>query len=269
MIWLKEYPRPEHLQVRWVKRRFSDDVIKGGEFGAVCKPRQSSHICVDRDTKEIAKAKFLITVSGREAVLEYSHPRVRRYNERHKIELGKLRLLFANPSRTLVDEVIWQEPNGEEIRRAAKTSWDAVEESPDLLNNLAELEKKYETLRRKEQGVLRRRLFGGRSEEKCGICGSAYPVELLVVAHIKKRSKCSDSEKRDIANVIPMCKFGCDDLFERRYVFVRNGKVTTSPRLPLTEPVRSYVKRIRNHRCRYWNKHSARYFRCHSEWAKR
>ena len=44
---------------------------------------------------------------------------------------------------------------------------------------------------------------------------------LLVAAHIKKRSYCTDEEKRDLSNIGMLnCKFGCDELYERGFISV-------------------------------------------------
>jgi hypothetical protein len=82
---------------------------------------------------------------------------------------------------------------------------------------------------RKEQAKLRRALFGGERVSVCGICGRSLPVDLLVAAHIKKRSRCTSDERRDAANVVmAMCKLGCDELFERGYLGVEDGKVVVA-----------------------------------------
>lgn len=71
---------------------------------------------------------------------------------------------------------------------------------------------------RTEQNFLRKYLFGNKKTCKCGICGESYPVSFLVAAHIKKRAHCTDEEKLDYKNIVmPMCKFGCDDLYEKGY----------------------------------------------------
>jgi hypothetical protein len=78
---------------------------------------------------------------------------------------------------------------------------------------------------RKEQAMLRKHLFGSQKHAECFVCGEEFPIELLVAAHIKPRSECSENEKRDLNNIVPMCLFGCDALFERRQVVVSDGKV--------------------------------------------
>lgn len=80
------------------------------------------------------------------------------------------------------------------------------------------LDTKRETLTRTEQSFLRKYLFQNQKVAKCGICGELFPVDLLITSHIKPRAKCSIEEKKDYKNiVIPMCCFGCDELYERGY----------------------------------------------------
>ncbi|QUQ68284.1 hypothetical protein [Kutzneria sp. CA-103260] len=74
---------------------------------------------------------------------------------------------------------------------------------------------------RTEQAPLRRSLVANRSVAPCALCGQEMPVELLVAAHIKKRSLCEDEEKRDLLNIgMLACKLGCDDFYELGYISV-------------------------------------------------
>lgn len=74
---------------------------------------------------------------------------------------------------------------------------------------------------RGEQAELRQRLFGGRDEAPCALCGEVYPVDLLVAAHIKQRAACTDDECRDLDNVaMAACLLGCDALYELGYITV-------------------------------------------------
>jgi len=102
------------------------------------------------------------------------------------------------------------------------------------LNLLDELDKKHQGLIRAEQGLLRKHVLGGKNHGVCVICGAKLPVELLVAAHIKPRAKCSNAEKRDWANVVPMCLLGCDALFERGRVAVVGGSLD----IRFDEPIR-------------------------------
>ena len=42
----------------------------------------------------------------------------------------------------------------------------------------------------------------------------------MVAAHIKPRSKCSTQERKNPNVVMPVCKVGCDDFFEKGYLIV-------------------------------------------------
>ncbi|KRF05534.1 hypothetical protein ASG89_20620 [Paenibacillus sp. Soil766] len=86
------------------------------------------------------------------------------------------------------------------------------------------------TKSRKEQTKLRRLLLKDRTSAGCVLCGEEKPADFLIAAHIKQRSKCTDSEKADIQNIgALMCK-PCDHLYEYRYVIVKEGVVTARSR---------------------------------------
>ena len=83
---------------------------------------------------------------------------------------------------------------------------------------------------RTEQRILREWLFDGKDTEDCALCGKRFIKLALVAAHKKKREECDDAERRDPHIVMPLCKFGCDFVYEERYVTVRNGTVETAER---------------------------------------
>ena len=39
-----------------------------------------------------------------------------------------------------------------------------------------------------------------------------------------------------------MCKFGCDDLFEKGYISVKDGRFIQLPKRPITEELEAYTK---------------------------
>ena len=138
------------------------------------------------------------------------------------------------------------------------------------LDSTQELDERRQALVRKEQSFLRRFLFKGATQAACGICGRLFPIDLLVAAHIKRRSECSHEEKLDYRhNVIPMCKFGCDDLFERGYVTVEDGVVRTLPRALASDTVREYVSQLDGRACPYWNAQSVVYFKWQRDHARK
>lgn len=130
---------------------------------------------------------------------------------------------------------------------------------------LDELDERRTVLTRTEQGFLREQLFGQQTVGGCGICGDQFPVEFLVAAHIKKRAECSADEKRDFNNIVmPMCRFGCDELFERGYVAVLGGQVVTKPLPKTTDRVQDHLHRISGRRCEFWGPDSKDYFAWHA-----
>ncbi|WP_226556632.1 helix-turn-helix domain-containing protein [Priestia aryabhattai] len=123
---------------------------------------------------------------------------------------------------------------------------------------------------RVEQGYLRKLLFGKRLYEKCACCGNLYHISHLYAAHIKKRSLCNVEEKLDSQIVMPMCKFGCDTLYEEGFIsvtskgkFIRLDKVTKKN---LTPPVESILQKLDGRECSYWNVNTAKYFEWHYQY---
>ena len=120
--------------------------------------------------------------------------------------------------------------------------------------------------RRTEQGLLRTILLSNRETEDCAICGSELPVDLLVIGHIRKRHSCSDDQKKDLANVMPICLLGCDRLFEGGYLHVNDAGVVCGP-LTATSPSRLHqvLKSLNGKSCGAFNDASAPFFKWHRE----
>ena len=129
---------------------------------------------------------------------------------------------------------------------------------------LDELETKVEVKVRKEQGYLRKKLFAGKQVANCAICSREMNIQFLVCAHIKKRSRCSDEEKRNLHNVVPMCKFGCDELFERGYIAVHERKIQVL-KDNNTEYVTQYLNNLSEKDCDIYNENNREFFKWHSE----
>jgi len=134
----------------------------------------------------------------------------------------------------------------------------------DALDSLLELDADRVVNSRLEQQKIRTLLFGNAPLGRCDICASEFPKELLVAAHIKRRSACSNEEKRDhTQNILSLCKFGCDELFERGFIVVKNGRVADGPTVATTDVVVRRVSFLRGKSVAKFNKHSAEYFRWH------
>lgn len=88
-----------------------------------------------------------------------------------------------------------------------------------------------EATTRNEHRILKAWLFAGKRQERCALCGEIYHVGSLVTAHKKRRADCSNEERIDPNIVMPLCQFGCDFLYERRYVVIEGGMVTLGKQL--------------------------------------
>jgi hypothetical protein len=108
---------------------------------------------------------------------------------------------------------------------------------------LGDLDRIAQVAQRIEQNYLRQVLFPDQTAT-CDLCGRAFTVEFLVAAHIKKRSACSEDERRDALNVVmAACKFGCDELYERGYVTVsESGSILLSDALALCQHAYLYAR---------------------------
>ncbi len=116
---------------------------------------------------------------------------------------------------------------------------------------------------RKEQRLLRQRLFGSDPIGCCAICGKEFPVQLIVAAHVKRRAECGDGERRDFHNVVAMCRMGCDELFERGIIAVDQGQVVVREAFPFTSIVKRYVASLRGRRCGAYSPDSEAFFDWH------
>ena len=164
-----------------------------------------------------------------------------------------------------------------ESARLMQQAWNREVEDQDAeyerieqeLAELGELDARREILVRTEQGFLRRHLFGADGAGTCALCGNEYPTSLLIAAHVKRRADCTDAERRDyVNNVVPMCVFGCDALFERGLLVVEDGIIRKGSRVPLTEAAREYVSRLVGRSCEIWSPANARYFEWHANRAE-
>lgn len=120
---------------------------------------------------------------------------------------------------------------------------------------------------RTEQQYLRKVLFGKRVIDKCCICGRSLPVGMLWAAHIKKRSVCTLDERKDFKNIVaPMCKLGCDELYEKKYLFVdSNGYVVIAKDISNYPDLNDYISGLAGKKCLVWNENNKKYFDWHSK----
>ena len=118
---------------------------------------------------------------------------------------------------------------------------------------------------RAEQSKLRKLLLGRGNS--CAVCGTKLPSDLLVAAHIKKRSECTDSEKGDLSNIAMLaCKLGCDALYEHGYLVVNKDGIVEAGKdsIPSNNYGELVSGRIGN-RCMAHGPTTEKYFSWHRE----
>lgn len=181
---------------------------------------------------------------------------------------------------TEINRVVDRKPNAnvQEFQVLSQDKSDAVLAYLDMLGNcyapvpdeptyeksvedpvFSQMEFKVEAVRRAEQAFLRKSLFPGDTAH-CAICSREFPVRFLVAAHIKRRSACTDDEKRDYANVVmPNCSFGCDELFGRGLIAVDdNGNYQVSPMMEYGDAAGQYLQDfIAGRSCDLWVQNEA------------
>jgi hypothetical protein len=124
-----------------------------------------------------------------------------------------------------------------------------------------------------EQGLLRKylidqSLLASNNGSKCQICNKYYPANLLIAAHVKKRSLCNDSEKLDIKNIAMLQCASCDKLFENGYIYISDmGKIEINQYASVTQDLHKELSQLSNNRCDYYDGSPSRlsYIQFHRE----
>lgn len=121
-----------------------------------------------------------------------------------------------------------------------------------------------QVLVRREQAKLRKKLLGGAAEAACALCGRVLPARLIRAAHIKRRSVASRQERLMMANVMPACLIGCDELFEHGYVYVTdNGTIAVSPKSNVTPDLAVVAKALEGRNVADHGPHRAPFYAWH------
>jgi len=123
---------------------------------------------------------------------------------------------------------------------------------------------------RREQRKLREYLLDGRDSAPCVICNGTFPKEFLVAAHLKKRAKCSEEERRDFDNIASlMCLTGCDALYENGYISIEDGLVVANKNKPSpSEKVERLIAQLAGSKVDDWNSQKDQYTAKHREYFK-
>ena len=118
-----------------------------------------------------------------------------------------------------------------------------------------------QTQSRKEQGILRGILFKSVSEAKCAICYRTFPTDIMSAAHIKPRSKCSTKERKNPNVVMPVCKVGCDDFFEKGYLIVdKDGVVRLNEKMTNSVELQTLLNSLTGNLCTHFNNKTKDFF---------
>ena len=137
-------------------------------------------------------------------------------------------------------------------------------EDPGFLVLGGDLDARVLTSVRREQRKLRAKMLGHASAATCAICGRTMPVNCIRTAHIKRRSLCSEQERRDEANVMAACTLGCDHLFELGYIYVDgDGEIKSAEQAAQTAALAEAASEIDGRRCTAHTALSAKYFDWH------
>jgi len=167
---------------------------------------------------------------------------------------------FFRYSESYSDEIFSLYP---EIERGAISSNTGLEEVKKEIQ-LQATEGTANVSTRLEHKYIVEHLFQGKKTGHCCICHKEYPRHLLVAAHIKKRSACSLEEKLDIENIaLPMCRLGCDPLFELGYLSAQDGVVIKHPSQEVTDGIREYIASVIGKPVKGWSRKNRKYFAWH------
>jgi hypothetical protein len=124
---------------------------------------------------------------------------------------------------------------------------------------------------RKEGGIFRKYLFSTNKSAPCHICGRQLPVDLLVAAHIKRRSSASDEERRNLRIVMSACRLGCDELFEKNYIQVGvSGAIEINDHMSsVTGDLKNFAQSLLGRTCTAFDEATADFFKWHRDHPRR
>ena len=83
----------------------------------------------------------------------------------------------------------------------------------------------------------------------------------MVAAHIKPRSKCSKSERKNPNVVMPVCKVGCDDFFEKGYLIVdQSGVIQINKEMQYSDELETVLSELTGKRCTHFSQETEDFF---------
>jgi len=125
------------------------------------------------------------------------------------------------------------------------------------------LEKLVARTQRQEQARLRKQRLGSAQSAPCDLCGRSFPVRYLRMAHIKKRSLCTDEEKLD-PNIVMTACVECDALFEaKEFIVDGDGAIKGVGATDVTTDLRSLLATLAGRKCGAFSTATRKYFEFH------
>ena len=165
-----------------------------------------------------------------------------------------------NISQDLQQIYDWEPPSS--ATSITIQNYDPLESLKNRLINMESSDTEATVKRRREQQILADILFLDKTEESCSICHKVMPTELLHAAHIKQRSECTKKEKTDPNIVMPLCKLGCDDLFEQGFILVDSkGRIKKNSNTLISKDLDLHLESLVELECTSFNKNTAPYFK--------
>jgi len=132
----------------------------------------------------------------------------------------------------------------------------------NLLDNLTSTDKTSSGGQsRKEQSLHREHHFSNKLTSKCSLCHRELPTTILHAGHIKPRRNCNEEERKDLNVTMPVCKLGCDDLFEKGYIYVdASGSIMINDTKVIPSELRNFLKIYDGKKCLHFNEETKDYF---------
>ncbi|WP_295664426.1 Helicase associated domain protein [uncultured Mucilaginibacter sp.] len=186
--------------------------------------------------------------------------RVGNYPPNHEARLRLLGFNFKGRGAMSSFDSNWKQMVAASLGYISQADFD---DQLSYLTMLGPTDVSIDTFRRVEHHGLQKALFNAGQTFECAFCGSYFPRGLMVAAHIKPRALCQHQERLDLNVVVPACKFGCDELFERGYISVQDGIILARNDLPSTPAVTDYINRLSGRTTPYFQERRRKYFEAH------
>jgi hypothetical protein len=189
------------------------------------------------DDPEISIEDFLISFSGRNAKWLFTE------------RLSETKEVTKQVEKSFVERINKQGP---EFKKKIKNA----------LKNMDETDRPGSRSKsRNEQGYLRAHIFSDKTEFQCSLCNLTRPTKIMVAGHIKARSSCSKEERLDPNIVMPICKVGCDELFEKGYILVDSfGNIVKNDKKQISNDLLKFLRQYENLQCTHFNQNTKGYF---------